>query len=126
MKYDEYKKLYAPKARRKPRHLEEDIQVQCVEWFRETYPDCLIFAVPNGGSRNPREAYNMKKAGVMAGVSDLIAVGRGKVLFIEMKAKKNKQQETQKKFQKLVEGLQHRYVVCRTKEQFIKEVDLWV
>lgn len=126
MKYDEFKKMYSAKVRRKPRHLEEDIQIQCIEWFRANYPDLLIFAVPNGGSRNFYEACNMKKAGVLAGVSDLIAVGRGKVLFIEMKAKNNRQQDSQKRFQELVEGLHHKYVVCRTREQFIKEIDLWV
>jgi len=44
-----------------------------------------FFAVPNGGSRNEREAKNLKLEGVRAGVSDLVVVIKNKVLFIEMK-----------------------------------------
>jgi len=43
------------------------------------------FAVPNGGSRNVREAMNLKKEGVKAGVSDLVVILQDKILFIEMK-----------------------------------------
>jgi hypothetical protein len=32
----------------------------------------LYFAVPNGGSRDVREAANLKRAGVLPGVSDLL------------------------------------------------------
>ncbi len=44
-----------------------------------------FFAVPNGGSRNAREAKNLKLEGVRAGVSDLVVVLKNRVLFIEMK-----------------------------------------
>ena len=44
-----------------------------------------FFAVPNGGSRNVREAMNLKKEGVKSGVSDLVIVTKNVVLFLEMK-----------------------------------------
>ena len=130
MKYDELLKLEKKKKttqRKKPRHLEEPIQINCVDWFRLQYPKLIIFAVPNGGSRNVREAKNMKDAGVLRGVADLVIVGtNGRVLFVEMKAGKNKQDDNQILFQQKVEKLGHKYIVCRSLEQFKKEVDLWV
>ena len=130
MKYDEFLKLEAArtqKRKRKPRHIEESIQVACVKWFRLQYPNLVIFAVPNGGSRNLYEAKNMKESGTLAGVADLVIVGNGgRVLFIEMKAGKNKQEDSQVLFQNKVEKLGHKYIICRSKEQFMKEVDLWV
>ena len=130
MKYDEFLKLEASRAqkrKRKPRHIEESIQVACVKWFRLQYPNLVIFAVPNGGSRNLYEAKNMKESGTLAGVADLVIVGNGgKVLFVEMKAGKNKQEDSQVLFQKKVEKLGHKYIICRSKEQFMKEIDLWV
>ena len=130
MKYDEFLKLEASRAqkrKRKPRHIEESIQVACVKWFRLQYPNLVIFAVPNGGSRNLYEAKNMKESGTLAGVADLVIVGNGgKVLFVEMKAGKNKQEDSQILFQNKVEKLGHKYIICRSREQFMKEVDLWV
>ena len=130
MKYDEFLKLEASRAqkqRRKPRHIEESIQVACVKWFRLQYPNLVIFAVPNGGSRNLYEAKNMKESGTLAGVADLVIVGNGgRILFVEMKAGKNKQEDSQVLFQNKVEKLGHKYIICRSKEQFMKEVDLWV
>ena len=130
MKYDEFLKLEASRAqkrKRKPRHIEESIQVACVKWFRLQYPNLVIFAVPNGGSRNLYEAKNMKESGTLAGVADLVIVGNGgRVLFVEMKAGKNKQEDSQVLFQNKVEKLGHRYIICRSKEQFMKEVDLWI
>ena len=130
MKYDEFLKLEASRAqkrKRKPRHIEESIQVACVKWFRLQYPNLVIFAVPNGGSRNLYEAKNMKESGTLAGVADLVIVGNGgRVLFVEMKAGRNKQEDSQVLFQNKVEKLGHKYIICRSREQFMKEVDLWV
>ena len=64
---------------------ERSLQKMCVRWFRLTQKEALIFAVPNGGSRNKLEAYQMKLEGVLAGVSDLLVIFRDKVLFIELK-----------------------------------------
>lgn len=125
MKIDELLALEGSK-RRKPRHLESGIQQACVRWFRLAFPRYLCFAVPNGGSRNAIEAANMKKEGVMAGVSDLIVVAERRVLFVEMKTRKGRQQDTQKAFQHRVEVLGHRYVVCRSLEDFMRAVNEWL
>jgi VRR-NUC domain len=49
-------------------HLE---QARVVSWFRQTYPDTLIFAVPNGGLRSKSQALKLKVEGVVPGVPDL-------------------------------------------------------
>jgi hypothetical protein len=52
-----------------------------------------MFAIPNGGKRNLREAARMKKEGVRAGVPDIFLAwaGNGRNgLFIEMKASKGR------------------------------------
>lgn len=127
MKYDEILTMIAKqKTRRKPRHLESAIQQACVSWFRQAYPRYLIIAVPNGGSRNAKEASNLKKEGVTPGVSDLIIIAERAVLFIEMKAGKNTQQQTQKDFQKTVERLGHIYKVCYSLQEFQLTVEYWL
>jgi len=62
---------------------EHSEQCEFVEWFRETYPKIWIIAIPNGGSRNKREAHNLKMEGVWPGVADLY-VPKWR-LWIEMK-----------------------------------------
>lgn len=48
----------------------------------------IVFHVPNGGSRDAREASNLKVQGVLAGVPDLcIVLPGGKIVWIEMKAR---------------------------------------
>lgn len=65
---------------------ESDEQIAFVRWFKTTYPDVLIWATPNGGSRNPKEALKLSAEGVLAGVPDIfIPAWR---IFIEMKRQK--------------------------------------
>ena len=102
---------------------EFELQVACVQWFSLTYKQAqaILFAVPNGGSRNLLEAANLKKAGVTAGVADLILVCRGGVLFIEIKteSKSSRQSPAQKEFQERVEALGYTYIICRNVGEFI-------
>jgi VRR-NUC domain. len=61
-------------------------QVEIVNWFRHTYPDILIYAVPNGGNRSASEANALVLEGVVAGIPDLHVPEWD--LFIEMKRTK--------------------------------------
>ena len=48
--------------------------------------DAELFAVPNGGHRNAAVAGKLKAAGVRSGVSDLVLIGRNRlVVWIEVK-----------------------------------------
>lgn len=105
------------------KHQESTLQTQCVKWFRYQYPHLVIYAVPNGGSRNVREAQRLKSEGVLAGVADLtILLPQGKSLYIEMKVKGNRQTPNQKEFQQKAEALGHKYYVCYSFEDFEKVV----
>ena len=102
------------------KHQESDIQRECIKWFRLRFkePKYLIFAVPNGGKRNRIEAAIMKAEGVRAGVADLIIISNHKLFFIEMKAAKTVQTETQIEFEKIVNRLGFDYYLCRSFDDF--------
>jgi hypothetical protein len=61
-------------------------QREVVKWFRQTWPDVVIFAIPNGGLRNPAAALRLKVEGVLPGVPDLFVPAWR--LWIEMKKSK--------------------------------------
>ena len=127
MKWDEFKKMMEKtKVRRKPRHIESDIQVACVSWFRMTYPQYLCFSVPNGGARNAIVAANLKREGVLAGVADIIILIQDNILFVEMKTAKGQQSKLQKDFEKKVNTLGFGYVICRSLQDFVLTVENWI
>lgn len=127
MKYDEFlKKEIQKKGRSKPRHIESQIQIQMVKWFRLKYPRYIIAAIPNGGQRSALEAKIMKGEGVLAGFSDLIIIAKGNILFIEVKTRSGKQSDLQIKFQLDVERLGFQYIICRSLEDFIMTVEKWI
>lgn len=110
------------------RHDESRIQTACVKWFRLQYPHLALncFAVPNGGQRGKFEAKIMKGEGVTAGVADLLLLVPSKGyhgLAIEMKTAEGRQRDTQKAWQKAVEQVGYKYVLCRSIESFIAQVN---
>ncbi len=86
----------AKAKRAKPKQPERELQAAIVKGIRTQYPSIIVAAIPNGGSRNAIEAANMKRAGGMAGIPDLLVLfpgtkswptpHPGHVGFIEVKA----------------------------------------
>ncbi len=109
------------------KHNESKLQQSCVRYFRYAYPQYahLLFAVPNGGYRNAKEAGILKQEGVVAGVSDLILLvpknGIGS-LCIEMKEGKGVQREAQKMWQAEAEKVGNKYVIIRSFDEFREAV----
>lgn len=72
----------------------------CIE--NNIHPELImLYAIPNGGTRNKLEAVNLKRQGVVAGVPDLcLAVPKGKYhgLYIEMKVHPNKTTDKQEQW----------------------------
>ena len=124
MKFEEMlQQARSVNTRRRSRDDEHRLQCGCVQWFRLQYPRLrnLLFAVPNGGSRNKAEASRMKDEGVTSGVADLILLKPNRfygALCIEMKTKTGRQSPSQKEWQQEAEANGAKYVLCRTLDDF--------
>lgn len=113
------------------RHRESDLQSACVRWFRMAHRkyERLLFAIPNGSHRNRVTAAILKGEGVLAGVSDLILLvpnSKYTSLCIEMKAGAGRQSEAQRQFQQAAESVGNRYTVCRSFDEFRKEIETYL
>lgn len=104
---------------------EDYVQNQIWEWYTNTFclkhhnPRNLIFSVPNGGKRDAREAKKLQLTGLLPGVSDLIVIHNGVVLFVEVKKPiGGRQEDAQKDFQMRVESLGFKYYIVRSLEEF--------
>ncbi len=103
---------------------ESKIQQSIVMWFRNTYclasktPRSLIISIPNGGTRNKREAIILNSTGLYAGASDIIIHHNGHLLFIEVKTEDGAQSDKQILFQKHVESMRLQYYIVRSLDQF--------
>lgn len=113
----------------KPHYREQDLQIRCVRYFRVTYPEFayLMFHPKNEEAGGRERAVRAKKEGVQAGVADLMFmiptqdyIG----LAIEMKDKKSGRMRPQQKiFKRFFEAAGGKYVVIRSFEDFVSEVD---
>lgn len=105
--------------------------MQCVAWFRYQYPKLsrLLHHSPNGGRRDAREGARFKQMGVQAGFPDLILLVAEQGyhgLMLELKTKTGRQQDTQKEYQSLLESQGYRYVLVRSLQQFISEINSYL
>ena len=130
---DEWKSIVekANEGQKRKRNSDEaQLQKECLRWFRLQYPKLapLLFAVPNGGSRNEKEAAELKRQGVVAGVADLILLKPSKdrqfsALCVEMKSRTGKQSATQISWEKHAKAHGNRYEVVRSIEEFIRIIN---
>lgn len=105
---------------------ENNLQQSIVLWYNNIYclkhnnPRGMIFSIPNGGTRNIREAMTFKATGLLKGVSDLIVIfPNNKLCFIELKLQKGIQSDEQKDFECRVSSLGFEYHLIRSLEDFI-------
>ena len=114
--------------RKVPSDEEHRLQEACVRWFNLQYPQLegRLFAVPNGGRRDAVTGARLKAEGVVAGVADLILLKSNRhygALLIEMKTPTGKQRKKQKWWQSVIcKQNEYKYVVCRSLDDFIREV----
>ena len=97
---------------------EFQIQAEIIVWFRNEYTRKglgLIFSVPNEATYTNK---NFKTTGVLTGVSDLIVILQGQVIFVEVKNDINTQSMTQKHFENSVISLGQKYFVIRSLNDF--------
>lgn len=105
-----------------PEHVE---QVTFVTWFRESFPDVRILAIPNGGYRDKRTAEKLKAEGVEPGVPDLYVPAWG--LWIEMKRTKGgKVSPDQADWLDYLQGVGDSVIVGRGWEDAARQVRVFV
>lgn len=101
--------MFESPERQKTEHEE---QRELVRWFRQTWPDVRIFAVPNGGARSKAAAGRLKAEGVLPGVPDLFVPAWR--LWVEMKrAKGGVVSPEQKDWIAYLESVGYCVLVCR-------------
>lgn len=99
---------------------ENDIQRQCVGWFRTQYPKCIIAHHRNEGTANPRQVNAWKSLGYVPGIADIECVfPGGRLLYIELKTPKGKVRDTQIAFSQKCEAIGIPYHVVRGLDEFI-------
>jgi hypothetical protein len=73
----------------------------------------IVFHIPMGGSRDAREAGNLKTQGALAGVPDLgIILPCGEVVWIEMKAESGKVSSVQDLLHRHFSELGHNVIIA--------------
>ena len=108
------------------RHIESQLQKNCLTWFKLQFPSHVIHSIPNGGRRGKIEAAIMKAEGVLAGCADLFVMassGFYNGLYIEMKTEKGRQTNSQKWFEKKATDFGYKYAVCRSFDEFKKTIE---
>lgn len=95
---------------------EQALVIDWARWNRQKWPELrLIHHIPNGGSRNMKEAVKFKQMGTLAGVPDLhLPVPKGPYcgLWIEMKYGSGRIRNTQKEFMRIAAAYGNYCVVC--------------
>jgi len=109
---------------------EDQLQAECFKWANNNYclkhhtPQCQIFSVPNGGTRNKIEAMKLITTGLKSGVSDMIALfPNGLCVFFELKFGSGKQSDKQLDFESAVNKLGFNYHLVYSFEDFKK---IWI
>lgn len=101
--------------------VEQATLFEWVKWNIHIHPELeMLHHIPNGGSRHPLEAANLKKQGVKAGVPDLsLPVPKGGYhgLYIELKAHNNTLSYNQEEWLKKLSGYGYYSAVCWGWEQ---------
>lgn len=115
MKLENIKKLQKVTLQELSQKTEFTIQVEIVNYCKKN--KILCFSVPNEATRNNSKFF---RSGVLPGVSDLIVVLPNKILFVEVKNYKGKQQTNQKEFELQINNLGFNYHIVRSLEDFVK------
>ena len=99
---------------------EAHLQSHCYQWAHNTFPDTrgLLFAVPNGGTRNKIEALQLQATGVVPGVADMLLFWKGNTYAFEFKSGAGKQSINQLNWQQKVKDHIAHYFVFNDADAF--------
>lgn len=118
---------------------EHRIQAEAVKHARQRWPICRtnLFAIPNGGARDPVTGARLKAEGVLPGVFDLffaaptvkpwgpdLPFDRGiHGLWIEVKTPRGKLSPAQLKFKINVERCDYITAICRSTQEILDTIE---
>lgn len=105
------------------KNLENKIQESIINALRLYYPNSLVYAIPNGGKRNAKEASWLKKQGVTAGVCDLHFIHKGQIYFFEVKSEYGTLSLFQNQFKKFVEEQGFKFFTVRSAAEVLEIVE---
>jgi len=117
------------------KHPETSLQISIIELLSWKYPDIskCCYAVNHGIKYSDNAKVNIiramfqKKIGVRRGISDLFILKKTKqgqsVVWIELKAGKNKQSGEQNNFEQLSKDAGCLYYICRSIDEFCKIIE---
>lgn len=99
-----------------PYSSEEKMQQDCFMWHWNTYPEerRMLFHVQNNMFGNAYRGSINKGIGVVKGISDMVLILSGAVVFIEMKLPSKTQQDEQKDFEYKCQQRGHVYLIIRS------------
>ena len=92
---------------------EAQIQTALVGYCRAVLPHGMVFAVPNGSRRTAGGRASNGVAGLTKGVSDLVVLAPGKIIFAEVKNAKGVVSPEQREFGQSVQTLGHHFAIWR-------------
>ena len=99
---------------------EREIQIECVEFFRKTFPNQIIFAVSN--ENYAKNWFKFQPMGAVAGVADLLVSLKNVCFFVEMKNANGTQSDNQKAFESKCNALGIGYYLCRNLDDFKRAI----
>lgn len=116
--------------RRSNEDAEQETVIQWARYSSGRWPELqLLHHIPNGGSRNKKEAVKLKRMGVLAGVADLhLPVARSGYhgLYIEMKFGDGRIQKSQKEFLRAAAKENNYCAVCYSAADAIEVIESYM
>lgn len=105
------------------RSSERSVQRAVIAYLAAAVPGCVVAHVPNGGSRDAREAVNLRNDGVRAGFPDLVLCLPGGVTALwEIKSPSGRASMSQVAIHAALRGLGHQVSVIRSVDDAAREL----
>ena len=98
-------------------------QVTFVNWFRDKYPNILIFAIPNGEYRAISTAIKLKNEGVTKGIPDLF-IPELKIWIEMKKIKESSTSKEQKEMKIYLEKVGYKVCIAKGYKEAINFIQL--
>ena len=105
---------------------ETPIHIAIVEYLRIVLPGALVWHTPNGGNRSKREAAELKRMGVLAGILDLtILTHEGELFFLEVKDGRGVLSVSQRAFGAFLDAARIPWMVVRSVDDARRALSLF-